>query len=229
MEIWTAFALGIIGSLHCAVMCGPLALALPATAVKPGAFAMGRLAYNFGRLLTYCVLGAISGGIGQGLAAAGLQRWLSVGAGAAVLAGGIMSSRNGLGIPAWTAVAWVKSGLGTLLRRRSVGTKFLFGSLNGLLPCGLVYVALAGATASGDFFGGIAYMFAFGLGTIPMMLGIGLGRPGLRRVFPVHWPRLMPISVGVVGVLLILRGMSLGIPFLSPEATSASVTCPACF
>jgi sulfite exporter TauE/SafE len=148
MELWTAFLLGLVGSLHCAGMCGPLALALPATGGTRVSFILGRAAYNFGRIATYCALGALFGLAGRTLALAGLQRWLSLGAGVAILVGLTVTSRYALNPPLAHAVAWLKSGLATMLRRRSLGSLWLLGALNGLLPCGLVYVA--GAAGGGD-------------------------------------------------------------------------------
>ncbi|MCD6049706.1 MAG: hypothetical protein K0Q55_1109, partial [Verrucomicrobia bacterium] len=93
MELWTAFILGLVGSLHCAGMCGPLALALPVAGKTRRAFVLGRVLYNLGRILTYCVIGAIFGLAGQSLALAGFQKWVSLGAGVAILLGLLASTR----------------------------------------------------------------------------------------------------------------------------------------
>src|SRR6185436_500262 len=143
MILWTAILLGAVGSLHCAGMCGPLALALPATGRSRATFVLSRVAYNLGRIVTYCALGAAFGLVGQTLAFAGFQRWVSLTAGAAILIGLLVSSRFAVSVPFAKTVAWIKSGLGTLLRRRSVASVFSLGVLNGLLPCGLVYAACA--------------------------------------------------------------------------------------
>jgi len=228
MELWTAFLLGFVGSAHCAGMCGPLALALPATDRTRATFLAGRMLYNTGRILTYAALGAISGLIGQSFALAGLQRWISLAAGAAVLISLLASSRFALGIPATKAVGWLKSGFGKLLRQRSLSSVFLLGLLNGLLPCGLVYVAAAGATASGHFLDGIESMAVFGLGTVPMMLAFGLVGPKLQFALRFKLQRLIPASLAIVGTLLVLRGLALGIPYLSPDLSDGKAACPAC-
>jgi sulfite exporter TauE/SafE len=220
--IWTAFILGLAGSLHCAGMCGPLALALPHPGRGVAGFVGGRLLYQAGRIVTYVLLGLVFGLVGRSLAMAGVQRWVSVAAGMLILLGLVMSGWSGLAGP-WTAwVNQVKGWLGVLLRRRSMGSLGLLGLVNGLLPCGLVYVACAGATASGEIGGGMLYMGVFGLGTVPMMLGLSLS----GQAIPVRWrfrmQRLIPFSVGVVGVLLVLRGMSLGIPWISPDLTAGT-------
>jgi hypothetical protein len=115
--------------------------------------------------------------------------------------------------------------MAVLLRQRSVGSLWTLGLVNGLLPCGLVYVACAGATATGSVPGGALYMALFGLGTIPLMLAISLS----GRLVPFAWrlklARVIPVSVLLLALLLILRGMSLGIPYLSPDLAVASSCC----
>jgi len=228
MELWTAFLLGLVGSLHCAGMCGPLALAMPATGGTRASFILGRAAYNFGRIFTYCSLGALFGLAGRTLALAGLQRWLSLGAGVVILVGLAVTSRYAVNTPLARAVAWLKSALATMLKRRSLGSLWLLGALNGLLPCGLVYVACAAAVATGGGLRGAGYMLAFGLGTVPMMLGIGLTGRKLQPALRFRLQRFIPASVALLGLLLILRGMSLGIPYLSPDLSGGRAQCPAC-
>jgi sulfite exporter TauE/SafE len=224
MILLTAILLGLVGSLHCAGMCGPLALALPATGNSRTALLLGRLAYNFGRILTYCTLGAVFGLAGKTLALAGFQRWVSLVAGLAILVGLIFSTKLATGNPLTFTVAWIKSGLGALLRRRSLASVFSLGALNGLLPCGLVYAACAGAVATGGVLSGVGYMAAFGLGTVPMMLAIGLVGKKLQFTLRFKLQRLIPASLALVALLLILRGLSLGIPYLSPNPTATSAT-----
>lgn len=222
--IWTAFVLGLVGSLHCAGMCGPLALALPVVGGTRLSFTASRLVYNAGRLLMYGLIGALFGVVGRSLALAGFQRWISVGAGALILVGLLVSTRADATFPAWRTVAWLKRAFGSLLRRRSFSSLLLLGAMNGLLPCGLVYVAAAGATATGGFASGIAYMLAFGLGTLPVMLGLGLAGRRLQTMFRFRVQKLIPISVTLLALLLLARGMSLGIPYLSPDISAATLT-----
>jgi sulfite exporter TauE/SafE len=214
MELWTTFLLGLVGSLHCAGMCGPLALALPATGNTRASFLAGRVAYNFGRIITYCALGAVFGLIGKTFDLAGLQRWVSLVAGVTILL--VASSRFSFAVPAVKAVAWMKSGVANLLQRRTLSSLLALGVLNGLLPCGLVYVACAAAAATGSTLAAIESMFAFGLGTVPMMLGVAIAARPLKLALRFKLQRLIPASLVLVGLLLILRGLSLGIPYLSP-------------
>jgi sulfite exporter TauE/SafE len=217
MDLWTAFVLGLVGSLHCAGMCGPLALALPVTGRTIASHLLGRLAYNLGRMATYGLLGVVFGLIGQTFALAGLQRWVSLIAGATILLGLVASSRHAVGTPAVKAVVWLKSGLGKLLQRRTLASLYSLGALNGLLPCGLVYAACAGAVARDGVLSGLEYMLAFGLGTLPMMLGIGFAGSKLRVISRWKLQRVVPVCLVALGVLLIVRGMALGIPYLSPD------------
>ena len=223
MILLTAIVLGLVGSLHCAGMCGPLALALPMTGNSRATFVLGRVAYNLGRIVTYCLLGAAFGLVGQTLAFAGFQRWVSIAAGSAILVGLFVSSRSTVSLPVARGVAWIKSGLGALLRRRSVASVFSLGALNGLLPCGLVYAACAGAVATGGLLSGVEYMAAFGFGTVPMMLGIGFVGQKLQFTLRFKLQRLIPACLTLVAVLLILRGLSLGIPYLSPDLAAGAV------
>jgi len=230
MELWPAFILGLIGSVHCAGMCGPLALALPATGNTRLSFGVGRVAYNLGRVATYCLLGAFFGGIGMTLALAGFQRWASIGAGVAILIGVLASKRHKLALnsPLSIVIARLRLSLGKLMQRRTYGSVFLLGALNGFLPCGLVYMACAGAIAPGTILSGVEYMLAFGLGTVPMMLSIGCMGKMVQLGMRLRFQKLVPVCLVMLGLLLILRGMSLGIPYVSPILNRHQVQCPAC-
>lgn len=217
MDYWTAFVLGIVGSLHCAGMCGPLALAVPGTAMTPARFALGRIAYNAGRIVTYCAVGMIFGLFGKTLLLAGIQRWVSISLGVLLIAGLLTSRKLALWKPMTLLVNLLKTRMSGLLRQRSLASVGALGLLNGLLPCGLVYVAAAGATATGHMLNGAIYMAAFGAGTLPMMLAIGLGGKLVPLSFRLKLRAAIPVSVFLLGTLLILRGMSLGIPYVSPN------------
>lgn len=217
MELWTAFLLGFVGSAHCAGMCGPLALALPPTGPTRALFVTGRVAYNAGRITTYALMGALFGLLGQTFALAGLQRWVSLSAGGLILFGLLATKKFSLSLPLNRLVTRLKTAFGLLLRRRGVSAMVGVGLLNGLLPCGLVYVACAGATATGAGLSGIAYMLVFGLGTLPMMLALSLAGQKLHFTLRFKLQRLIPFSLALVGTLLLMRGLALGIPYLSPK------------
>ena len=217
MQIWTAFLLGLAGSAHCAGMCGPLALALPAGGGGRPMLVAGRILYNTGRIITYAFMGALFGLLGQGFAIAGLQRWVSLVLGAVILIGLFVAPRFGRAITLTRAVSGLKSALGKRLQRGALSSLFGIGLLNGWLPCGLVYVAVAGAATADKVLHGIEYMIAFGLGTLPMMLAISLAGQKLQFALRFKLQRLVPVSLAIVGALLVLRGLALDIPYLSPK------------
>jgi sulfite exporter TauE/SafE len=221
----TALFLGLVGSLHCAGMCGPLALALPTGCNSAPGFVAGRLAYNLGRLVTYCALGLVFGLVGRTLVLAGVQRWVSIALGLLLLVGLFSSRRLALRRPVTLLVERLKSRMSALLHRRSFSSLAVLGLFNGLLPCGLVYVACAGATATGGLLTGLQYMAAFGLGTVPMMLGISLSGRLIPVSLRLQLRKAVPVAVFVLGTLLILRGLSLGIPHLSPDLSAAQPCC----
>ncbi len=227
MEIWPALVLGLAGSLHCAGMCGPLVLAVPVLGQGTSRF-FSRALYHAGRVSTYIALGVVSGLLGQTLSVAGLQSWLSLIAGAAIVAGLAASSRIASGTPAFKAVRTLKSAFGKILSQRTRRSIFLLGALNGLLPCGLVYVACAGAVATGSIAKGSLFMALFGLGTTPMLVGVTFAAARIQRTLPFRWNRIAPISALLLALLLVLRGLALGIPWLSPSVSHGQVTCPAC-
>lgn len=220
MELWTAFLLGLGGSLHCVGMCGPLALALPGGRAGVLQFALGRLLYNGGRIVTYALLGGFFGLAGGVLGLAGLQQALSVVLGIGLLvSAGLWFARRRLVVvqlPFNSLVAVLKGKLGGLLRRERRGGLVLIGLLNGLLPCGLVYMGLMGSLATAGAWRGMVYMAVFGAGTLPLMLAtVAIG----RIVQPQRWlalRQLVPVGLALLGVLLVLRGLALDIPFVSP-------------
>jgi sulfite exporter TauE/SafE len=227
-----AFLMGAAGSLHCIGMCGPLALALPASRGGFGNRLAGLLLYNGGRALTYAAYGAVFGALGARIGWFGWQQRFSVGLGLVLLLF--------LMLPAWfpagfhrqpfpRAMARLRVHLGRHLLDPRPAARLVTGLLNGLLPCGLVYMALAGAALAGSAGHGAAFMAAFGLGTLPamavLMLTGGFLRPALRKQLSGAYPALMAL----MACLLILRGLDLGIPYLSPAlqvSPSTPVACP---
>ncbi|MBL9139350.1 MAG: sulfite exporter TauE/SafE family protein [Verrucomicrobiales bacterium] len=224
MHLWTAWLLGLLGGLHCAGMCGPLMLALPRSGTSNAGFVVGRLAYQGGRISTYAVIGIVAGLAGRGLAIAGWQRGVSLVLGVVMLSALVVSPRAMTGL-AWPVkvVGRLKMAMAGLLRRRGLLSLSLLGALNGLLPCGLVYAAGAGAATMESVWDGATYMIVFGLGTLPMMLGISFCGQLVPASVRLRLRHLVPVSVAIVGGLLVLRGLSLGIPYLSPDlATGAA-------
>jgi sulfite exporter TauE/SafE len=221
MGLWSAFLLGLAGSLHCAGMCGPLMLALAKARPRSGLESTGRVFYHLGRIVSYCALGLILGFLGHVAAPAGFQRWLSIAIGVVLLVGLLLAARVPLATPVMKWITLLKSGMSRLLQRHTLLSQTIMGMLNGLLPCGLVYVAAAGATATGHPLTGATYMAVFGLGTWPMMLGIHLAGQRLPLPSRLALGRITRAAVLLMALLLILRGLELGIPFVSPDLSVA--------
>lgn len=216
----TALLLGLFGSLHCAGMCGPLLMALRATEPKGCSPLPPGIVYHSGRLFTYAALGTLFGVIGQTFALVGTQQWLSIGAGVILLTA-VLATPGGLPfLSAGRFVVWLKRRFAPLIHQPTHRARFLLGALNGLLPCGLVYAALVAATATGSIAGSVTFMLAFGLGTLPLLLAIQLPSRSITAPRALRLQKWIPAFLGIVAILLI-RGMSLGIPYLSPDLTAA--------
>lgn len=222
MFLWTAFILGFLGSFHCAGMCGPIALALPLNRGNWVSRVSGAFLYNSGRILTYMLLGALFGFLGKGIKLAGFQLWASVIIGAAMIVmvlfpmivGKRVSFNNLFGGYSRRLYARFQK----LFHAGSSSSFFTIGLLNGILPCGLVYVGVAGAINTGEVYNAMLYMALFGLGTAPVMLSITLIGNFLSLAVRNVIGRVTPYMVILLGVLFILRGLSLGIPYISPKA-----------
>ncbi len=216
----SALLLGLMGSFHCAGMCGPIAIALPLHGNTVPQKIFGGALYNLGRTITYGVMGAIFGLLGQGVGMIGFQQKISVIMGVlmivSILFPALFKNQYNMDKSMFSIVGKLKKSIGQMFSIRSFSSLFFIGLLNGLLPCGLVYMAIAGAIGMGDLFMGSMYMILFGLGTIPMMLSISLAGNIMSASIRVKINKLIPVMVIIVGIFFILRGLSLGIPFLSP-------------
>ena len=216
----SALVLGLMGSFHCAGMCGPIAIALPLHGNSTSGKILGGTLYNLGRTLTYGIMGAIFGLLGQGVAMIGFQQKVSVIMGSlmiiSVLFPALFRNQYSMERSWFSFVGKLKSTIANMFSVRTFSSLFFIGMLNGLLPCGLVYMAIAGAIGTGEVLTGSLYMIMFGLGTLPMLLGITLAGNMMGLAFRNRINKLIPILVVLVGIFFILRGLSLGIPYLSP-------------
>ncbi len=219
--ILTGLILGLMGSFHCAGMCGPIAVALPLRGDTYLQKVFGGVLYNLGRALTYALMGAVFGLLGQGLQLIGFQQWVSIIMGSlmilSVLFPKLFKKQYDLSKGITKFVSRIKNGLKQLFTQRSYGSLFLIGILNGFLPCGLVYIALAGAIGTGDVVLGTLFMILFGLGTLPMMLGISLIGNMASTAVRNKINKLIPVLVVFVGLWFVLSGLNLGIPYVSPK------------
>ena len=215
-----AITLGLLGSFHCVGMCGPIALAIPLNNQSWLTKTTGAAFYNIGRAITYAFMGAILGFVSEGFAMAGFQKWVSIVMGVimviSVLFPSLYKNRFDFDKKAFSLIGKLKLKLGNLLRKRTYGSLFLIGLLNGLLPCGLVYMAVAGALATGSSISGALFMFVFGIGTLPMLFTVSILGNSLSIKLRKKMTKLIPIAVMFIGVLFILRGLGLGIPYISP-------------
>ncbi len=231
----TAFLLGLAGSFHCVGMCGPIALALPLRKKETSRKLAGSLLYNAGRITTYSALGALFGFVGQGFVMAGFQQTISIGIGLLIIMGIVMPhffSKN-IKITSWIAraIAPVKKQMALLFKQHSLSASYFMGVLNGLLPCGLVYLGIAGAVALGQPINSLLYMTLFGAGTLPMMFLVSFFGNSLSPGIRTRMRKAVPIMMCMMGILLILRGMSLNIPYVSPilPNTSQSTEVTVCY
>jgi len=210
-----AISLGLLGSFHCIGMCGPIALALPVHNKPPLVKYTLIFLYNLGRIITYSVLGVLAGIVGKSFIFAGLQQVLSVSVGIALLVYVFIPFRNG--VSGYPFFLWIRTSFERVFSMGSRSSLFLVGLLNGLLPCGLVYVGLAGAVATGDLLKGALFMAGFGLGTFPMMILVPVSGGLITMPVRKKIRKAIPVVIAVMAVFLILRGLNLGIPYVSPK------------
>lgn len=218
----TALVFGLLGSMHCLGMCAPLLWAVPQNESKKILWWQNRSLYNVGRAITYAFLGALFGLIGESLSLVGLQQKISIGTGILILV--FLMSSNGV-IPSSFQVKAinklmikVRRKVGAYLNNSSPASHFKLGLFNGMLPCGLVYMALLASISMGSMLGGALYMFVFGLGTFPMMMVAAFFGKQIKSTKPQVFIRVVPVFIALVAFLLIVRGLGLGIPYLSPAA-----------
>jgi sulfite exporter TauE/SafE len=226
--LYTAFILGLLGSFHCIGMCGPIAFALPLDRSSKSKMLFQTFLYHIGRLLTYSLIGVLFGLIGRGLFLSGIQQRLSILMGIIMIASVTIPvkvfNRFQITKPLYKVVGTVKQQLGLYLNKKSNKSIFLIGFFNGFLPCGLVYMALIGAVASSNILLGASYMFLFGIGTIPMMtLAVYAGNI-LKLSLRNKIQKAIPVFVVIIGLLFILRGLGLGIPYISPSDTKLIIS-----
>lgn len=223
-EILSAFVIGLFGSLHCIGMCGPIAFALPVTQQNQLSFLTGRLLYNLGRVVTYFFMGIIFGLLGGRVMVAGLQQSLSIALGAIIIIYVILPQKYKTKILLSSTIVSItnplKKSIGKLFKQGTIPSLFLIGILNGFLPCGFVYIGLAGAVATGDAFSGGMFMFLFGLGTVPIMFIASYFGKVISLDFRKKLLKAVPVFAVLLALIFILRGLNLGIPFISPKLTT---------
>ena len=232
--LYTAFIFGLISSFHCIGMCGPIAMMLPVDHQNPVRKAFQISTYHLGRLSAYAIIGLIFGALGKGFFLAGMQQHLSIAIGILMIVFIVVPERKlvqyNFSKPIYNIISKVKSALGKQFKNKSYQSLFTIGLLNGFLPCGMVYVALFGAIAMQSVGYGMAYMILFGIGTLPLMSLVMYINSFITPNFRNKIQTVIPYVAVFIGCLFILRGLGLGIPFISPSNMSLFITeNPNCF
>ncbi len=233
MELFlAAISLGFLGSFHCVGMCGPIALALPLNKSSKSARLAGGLIYNLGRIITYSLLGGLFGLLGKSFMIAGYKQSLSIALGILILIMVFLpeSAMNRFRISSeiYSLIGKLKSKFTALFQKKNYSSLFFIGLLNGLLPCGLVYLGIVGAIATGDVLNGALFMAFFGLGTAPAMLSLSLISNSISLNFRNKIRKAVPVFVVTMALLLIVRGLNLGIPYLSPQMSKTDCAQHSC-
>lgn len=219
MEI--GFFMGLLGSVHCIGMCGPLVMALPISQMNPIQKVLASILYHIGKITTYGLLGVLVGLFGKQIPFYNVQQHLSIVIGSLMLVYVLwvfyLHPKRKLG---FLKIDWLQkpiiAALGKLFKQNNVGSFLLIGFLNGLLPCGMIYLALGSAWANQSALQSGLFMVLFGLGTLPALLMVAFGGQLMGFAFRQKIQKALPYMLFSMGVLLILRGMNLGIPYISP-------------
>lgn len=225
--LYSALIFGLISSLHCIGMCGPIAMMLPVDRSNPAKKVVQIMLYHIGRLSAYATLGLVFGILGKGFYMAGIQQSISIMVGIFMITIAVVPERifmkYNFSKPVYKVISNVKSSLGNQFKRKSPDALFTIGLLNGFLPCGLVYAALFGAIAMQNVTLSVTYMLLYGLGTIPMMSAVVYISNILSTPIRSKMQKMIPIVTVIIGTLFILRGLGLDIAYISPSNLSLFV------
>ncbi|MEM0541028.1 sulfite exporter TauE/SafE family protein [Flavobacterium sp. j3] len=225
--LYTALIFGLLSSLHCIGMCGPIAMMLPVDRNNPAKKTVQILLYHAGRLTSYVILGLVFGLLGRGLYVAGMQQQISIVVGVFMIVLAIVPekvfARYNFSRPIYNLISKVKTSLGSQFKRKSPDALFTIGLLNGFLPCGMVYVALFGAIAMQNVMLSMTYMLFFGLGTIPLMSAVVYISNFLSFPFRNKVQKVIPLVTIIIGFLFVMRGLGLDIAYVSPSTTNLFV------
>lgn len=219
--LYSALIFGLISSLHCIGMCGPIALMLPVDRTNSAKRVLQIMTYQLGRISAYASLGFLFGIVGRGFFIAGWQQQLSILVGVLMIIIALVPERHlasyNFSKPIFKIISKVKQQLGQQFKNKSFKSLYLIGLFNGYLPCGMVYAALFGAIAMHSISLSILYMILFGMGTIPLMVVVIHVAQFSKFQFKSQIQKMIPILIVCIGILFILRGLGLDIPYLSPS------------
>ncbi|MCI0920782.1 sulfite exporter TauE/SafE family protein [Sphingobacterium rhinopitheci] len=215
---YLAFFMGLFGSVHCAVMCGPLVIALQGGQQFSWMQVFNKVLYQLGRISMYAVLGALLGILGNVASFQGWQQSFSIITGVLLILFALMYffAKKSTLLVRWqtNAIQPFARAMGKWLYKP--GGSFVAGILNGILPCGMVYMALASAMNTDTVWGGAQFMMLFGVGTLPLMIIFSLASSYSMKIIKVKFTTILPLLFLIMGIWFILRGANLNIPYLSP-------------
>ncbi len=203
--------LGVASSVHCAGMCGPLLLAVNRFAGSRRDAGLRMLVYHGARVLTYTTLGVVVGYTGEGLTAAGLGRVIAITSGTLLIA-----AAAGMAVSRWMSplsAAWssitLRAGIAAarLTQRRPLAGYIILGLANALLPCGLLYAAIAASAALGAVSRSVVFMTGFGLGTIPLLMAVTISALSVPASLRRRLRFAGPVVMAVAGSVLIARAI----------------------
>lgn len=225
--ILTGLVFGLVSSLHCIGMCGPIAIMLPVSRDNQAKKVMQIMTYHLGRISAYSILGLVFGIFGKGLFLAGLQQQVSIIVGILMILF-VLVPQSKLGklnflMPFYKLVSKIQQALGRQFKKQTTSSLYTIGFFNGFLPCGMVYVALFGALSTQSILYGMLYMVLFGVGTIPLMSLMIYVRDLFSMKVRGAILKYYPIIIVIFGMLFIVRGLGLDIPFLSPDTLNLFV------
>ena len=218
--LYTALLFGLFGSFHCIGMCGPIAFMLPIDRHQKARGVWQTILYHTGRIFSYALIGALFGLLGKGFYFFGLQQQISIAVGLVMILSIVapkLFSKISISKPIYQFTSSVKNKLGQSLKKKENSTFFTIGFLNGLLPCGLVYMAMIASLTSTTILEGILYMVLFGLGTVPLMSAVVILGNLTKYINRQKIQKVIPYVVVIIGFVFVLRGLGLGIPYISPE------------
>ena len=225
--LYSALIFGFISSLHCVGMCGPIAMMLPIDQNNSFKKWSQIATYQLGRVVAYASLGLLFGVLGSGFFFAGFQQQLSILVGVLMILIAIIPEKKlaqyNFSKPIYKLISTVKTQLGLQFKNKSYKSLFLIGLFNGYLPCGMVYAALFGAMAMNHVFLGSLYMILFGLGTIPLMTVVVNLLKSTSFAFYTKIQKAIPIVIIFIGILFIVRGFGLNIPYVSPSSMNLHI------
>jgi sulfite exporter TauE/SafE len=205
IEFAVIFVLGLVSSLHCLQMCGPIVLAYSVSLSNPRQMLLAHAAYNSGRILTYVALGVVAGAAGSGIGMLG--RMAGLAAAARIVSGVGMILMGIVMVTPRKSLIQIKAPSRWFTAPRPF-SKFPLGLTLGFLPCGLIYAALIKAMDSGSALTGGLTMLAFGLGTAVALFAIGIASSFAGARLGPWSNRLAAVSVTIFGVVLLWRGIA---------------------